>query len=157
VELLKRYSKNDRDLAKVRNLLDQASDPPKRNLGGDAPAWPPKRVQRRLDVEDVERLVASYRDGGTVPELAVQFGIHRTTVLEHLKRAGVPRRPHVRKLSDQDVAVAAEHYRAGESLATVGRRFGVDAMTVAREFQRAGVETRARRGYGLPMRPRLVT
>jgi hypothetical protein len=33
-------------------------------------------------------MVEAYRSGSTVKNLAASYGIHRTTVLEHLKRQG---------------------------------------------------------------------
>ena len=43
----------------------------------------------------------------------------RTTVLDHLQRAGVERRANLRKLSDSDIARAARQYESGDSLVTV--------------------------------------
>lgn len=45
--------------------------------------------QRRLSPELVHELVDAYVAGGTtINKLAEEYGIHRTTVMEHLKRAG---------------------------------------------------------------------
>jgi DNA-binding CsgD family transcriptional regulator len=87
-----------------------------------------------------------YRDGASVQNLAARFGIHRTTVLDHLKRRGVPRRPRVRKLTDRQIARAAEEYRSGDSLKALGERYGVDAATVRTHLARADVQIRPRRG-----------
>ena len=46
---------------------------------------------RRLSVAQIEGLVEQYRSGLTVYELAVVFGIHRTTVGIILRRHGVAR------------------------------------------------------------------
>jgi len=95
----------------------------------------------------VDELVAAYRGGSSIRELVAQFGVNRTTALEHLKRRGVARRPATRKLTDEQVQEAAEFYRAGNSLVATGEQFGVDGSTIKREFERFGVETRARRGW----------
>jgi len=85
--------------------------------------------------------------GSSVKTLAVEFRIHRTTVMNHLERAGVARRPNVRALTNDDVAQAAERYRAGASLSTVGKQFHVSADTLKRELLKVRVEIRPRRGW----------
>ena len=50
---------------------------------------PPARelpVQRRLTFAEITALLAARHDGVTVDGLARRFGVHRTTVLAHLKR-----------------------------------------------------------------------
>lgn len=114
---------------------------------GREPAAPvPRQRQLRLSKAQVDELTASYQAGSSVRELVEQFGVHRTTVLDHLKRRDVGRRPAVRKLTDEQVQEAAEFYCAGNSLVATGKRFRVDAATIAREFKQAGVSMRPRRG-----------
>jgi lambda repressor-like predicted transcriptional regulator len=86
-----------------------------------------RQVQRRLSEADAYKLVAAYRQGAGVKELAKHFGIHRDTVSEVLKRAGVVRRTV--GLSTPDITTAAELYRAGWSLVRLGEKFGVDGTT----------------------------
>ncbi len=88
------------------------------------------------------QLVADYLDGQSVRQLAVSWRIHRTTVLDHLERHGVPRRANVRKMTDQQVEEAAQLYGAGNSLIVLGRTYGVDAGTVGRELSQVGVNLR---------------
>ncbi len=106
-------------------------------------------VQKQVRLSDtrVAELVTSYQAGQSVSQLTTLFGINRETVLEHLKRAGVPRRPHVRKLTDELVGEAAELYAAGLSLVKVAAHFRVEAATIRREFSAAGVPVRPRRGW----------
>ncbi len=47
--------------------------------------------QRRLWPADIDDLIAACQTGGSINKLAVEFGIHRTTVTGHLDRHGVPR------------------------------------------------------------------
>jgi hypothetical protein len=110
---------------------------------------PRKQLQKqvRLSRGQVTRLVGEYQAGRSVAELARLYHIHRTTVLDHLKRAGVPRRFTRRKLTDGDVQAAAELYGQGLSLAKVGKKFGVDATTITREFRQLHVTIRPRRGW----------
>ncbi len=105
-----------------------------------------RQEQRRLDPGQVRELVAVYVGGSTVPELEHRYGVHRTTVLAHLNRAGIPRRPQQRKLSDDQLREAAALYARGLSTVAVGRHFGVAAETVRKALHRGGVSVRPRRG-----------
>ncbi len=105
-----------------------------------------RQHQHRLQAGETLELVAAYVAGASVRELTKQFGIHRTTVLEQLKRNGVSRRPHQRKLNEQDVQADVRLYEAGWSTTRLGRRFGVDAETVRRELHGAAVVLRPPRG-----------
>lgn len=107
-------------------------------------------VQRRLSGHDLDDLTRAYVKGSSIDALARRFSIHRTTVIGHLDRLGVPRRRAVRRMTDRTVQQGASRYRRGESLKVVAARFGVDARTLAREFRRAGVQIRPRRGWPTP-------
>ncbi len=106
----------------------------------------PAQSHRRLRTAEVDDLRRRYADGETINDLAEEFRIHRTTVMEHLERGGVPRRRPVRSMTDITVRDAAERYAAGDSLLTVAKAFGVSERTIRREFNRAGVSVRPRRG-----------
>src|SRR4051812_7105663 len=66
------------------------------------------QAQRRLTDEESAKLVAAYQAGAKAHELASQWGIHRVTVTQILKRAGVSRRSV--GLSEEHVAEAASLY-----------------------------------------------
>ncbi len=104
----------------------------------------PRPVQRvaKLRSDEVAILCITYTGGVSVAQLAELYGIHRTTVMAHLERNGIPRRACTRIMTDEMVVEATEYYAAGEPLATVGKRYGVEARTIGREFKRAGVVTR---------------
>ena len=95
-----------------------------------------RRKQRRLLLEQVNELIAAYRAGVPINDLAAQFEIHRSTVLDHVNRAGTRRRYPA--LGLRDVEEAAELYRTGQSLRTIGIHFGVHASTVRQYLVRAG-------------------
>ena len=103
--------------------------------------------QRRLSPTDSDDLVEAYRAGATISRLAVEFGLHRTTVTGHLDRHGVPRHSEQTAWDNEILKQAAELYATGLSLANVAHRFGIDAQTVANRFRRAGVAVRPRRGW----------
>ena len=110
----------------------------------------PNPPQRRLSPTDIDDLIAAYRAGATISQLAVEFGIHRTTVAGHLDRRGLPRRSEQTAWDDETLTQAAELYATGLSLADVADQFGIDAQTVANRFRRAGVAVRPRRGWTSP-------
>ena len=104
-----------------------------------------RQKQVRLGEREVLKLVSQYLQGQSVPELVERWGVHRTTVFDHLERQGVPRRATKRRLSGAQVVEAAELYRAGSSLATLGRQFRVSPTTVSKELKAAGVPIRSTR------------
>lgn len=103
-------------------------------------------VQRRLSRGVVDELAHLYEEGVSIHALARRYGVHRTTIIAHLDRRGVPRRV-ARKMTDSLIARASERYSEGLSVADFASEFGVHARTLAREFRRAGTPIRARRGW----------
>lgn len=104
-------------------------------------------VQRRLSSAEVDELVTQHASGVTINELARNFNIHRTTVMNHLDDRNVTRRQLVRKMTDEEVATAARRYGEGLSLAAIAAEFEVHARTLAREFHLAGLPVRPRNGW----------
>ena len=107
-------------------------------------------VQRRITGAIIDHLVDDYVSGLSINALSRRFGIHRTTVMNHLESRGVQRRRNIRKLSDANVALAAGHYARGLSLVSVAKEFGVNQATLTREFRAAGIPIRPRRGWAVP-------
>lgn len=85
-----------------------------------------------------------YRAGATLKHLAIEFGVHRTTITQHLRRNGVALRR--RGLDDQQIDQAVHLYQQGSSLAWVGEHLGVDAHTVRAALRALGVPTRDAHG-----------
>ena len=102
----------------------------------------PRRRQRRLEPERVKDLIAAYSGGVAVDELARQFAVHRSTVLDHLNRSNARRRYPA--LDEGGVKEAVQLYRSGVSLRGIGTRLGVHASTVRLTLLRVGVRTRDR-------------
>ena len=84
--------------------------------------------------------MASYRAGADTTELSKTFGIHRRTVVIHLKRQGVPLRRD--GLPTKHVKTAARLYEEGWSLAQIAARYGTTANTVRSVLRSRGVEMR---------------
>lgn len=93
-----------------------------------------RRRVRQLSAVEINELVKAYRAGSSAQVLADQFVIHRTTVLLHLERRGVPRRVNKRKMNDEQAEEMKQLRRLGLSYNELGRRYGVSADTVKREI-----------------------
>jgi transposase-like protein len=134
VELVKAYSNHADHVEGLRSLLDlPGATRPRR------PERPPKQAQKRLDPEGVAELVAGYRAGGRVKKLAAEFGIHRDTVHNILKRQGVLRQPGI-QLGELPEVVRL--YEEGWSMARLAGEFGVSPSTVNRALRKAGASIR---------------
>lgn len=138
VELLARYSNSGH---RVDLLCQLAHIEPSHSLSL-SPA--PKQPQRRLGPEEVDELVAAYRSGATLREVASQFEVHRTTASKHLERRSVRRRR--RSLEPVERAEAIRLYEAGLSVAEVGKRLGFDGGTIWLALRQAGVRLRDTQG-----------
>lgn len=106
----------------------------------------PGRHVRRLSPTEVDTLIGRYRDGGTVNGLAGEFGIHRGTVMDHLRRHGIPRRSDAMRWTPEQLAQVTDLYREGLSAAAIGSQYGLDPSTVSKRLKRAGVKLRPRPG-----------
>ncbi|WP_420734634.1 helix-turn-helix domain-containing protein [Brevibacterium luteolum] len=86
-----------------------------------------RQSQTRLSVSNRAELLAGYADG--VPgELATRFNVHRGTVREIARQAGLAaRRPELPDAIRQD---AAQLYAGGMTLAQVAARLGVSNESV---------------------------
>ncbi len=108
-----------------------------------APQRPPRQHQQRLTPAQVEELAALRRSGSEINDLARHFGIHRSTVMNHLNRAAVPqRRRQGRTLNADQIKAAGRLYASGLSLIEVGERFNVDKRYLRRVLPEAGFTLR---------------
>ena len=99
--------------------------------------------QNHLAPTDVEDLVAARLAGAQIQDLALRFQVDRTTVLNHLRRAGVPhRRAQGRTLTVEQIRLAGQLYLSGLSLVAVGKQFDVDKRYLQRVLPPAGFALR---------------
>ena len=106
----------------------------------------PVRV-RKLTQEQIDELTSLYQQGQSLPSLATRFGIHRGTVKDHLRRAGLAIRPgNQPKLSNDDKAEIAKLYEAGLSIHKLALRFGVTDNPVHNALKERGVRMRGPHG-----------
>ncbi len=140
MEVLGRYSNLCDQGERVRTLIEMVPEGPKQ-----ATVRTPRQVQHRLNSARVDQLIARYRAGAEINELAAQFQINRDTVFSVQKRRQVVRRQ--RGIPSELIEKAVADYQAGSSLAVIGAELSVDPATVSRTLRKAGVSLRPRRGW----------
>ena len=134
MDLVEAYSNLPDHVERLRALLTL---PPATR--SKRPARPPKQAQKRLDSNGVAELVAAYAAGGRVKKLATEFGIHRDTVHNILKREGVLRQPGI---EPDELPEVVRLYEAGGSMARLAAEFDVSPSTVNRALRKAGTPIR---------------
>ncbi|PKQ10130.1 MAG: hypothetical protein CVT69_01365 [Actinobacteria bacterium HGW-Actinobacteria-9] len=85
-------------------------------------------------------MVAGYRAGSTILELAARHDCDRKTVIRYLKLHCVETR--YRRLSEEQIEEAVHLYESGLSLIKVGKVVGADPKTVKARLMEAGVPMR---------------
>lgn len=100
----------------------------------------PKQVQRRLRPAEIDEVIAGYKGGLTVYELAHQFRIHRVTVANLLKRSGLLLRGQ--SLTAAQVTDAVSLYDSGLPLTRVAAVIGCSSTTVWNTLRAEGVKLR---------------
>jgi hypothetical protein len=102
----------------------------------------PSVPHQRPKLTDSQRseIVRLYLAGESASALAPEFGVHVSTLVEHLRRAGIVVRQRV--IVRIDIDEAARLYASGLSLSRVGTALGVSAGTILNEFRSAGLSTR---------------
>jgi hypothetical protein len=135
VEVMGRYLNPSDQGERLRELLAIVPSGPKA-----AVPRTPRRVFRRLEPAQVDRVVDSYLCGATLKEVAQQFRIHRTTVSQLLEQRGIQRR--YAPLSPEQVAAAGELHTAGMSLVTTGNVLNVNQSTVWHALRDRGIALR---------------
>lgn len=88
---------------------------------------PIRQRQRRLTEAQTVEMAAKYEEGATVYELAAEFGCHRTTVAERLKKAGVVLRGQ--RPTPEAIDSMAHLIASGLSPHAVGKQLGICANT----------------------------
>ena len=87
---------------------------------------------RQLRPDEIEALIAHYRDNGSVTTAAKAVGITRQTAGKYLTDAGFFT---IRRMSDDDIARAREAREAGQSINSIACVTGFSPHTVARALQ----------------------
>jgi hypothetical protein len=106
----------------------------------------PRQLQRqiRLPREQIVELVRQFEAGTPASALASRFGVNESTVLSHLKRAGVERSSY-RKLHGELLDRAKELYlEQGWSQLAVAAELGISRGAVRSGLLAAGIRLRGR-------------
>lgn len=99
-----------------------------------------RQAQRRLTALQVEQLAVEYLAGDDMTVLAAHWGLHRTTVAGHLRRAGIELRRQ--GIPTERVNEAIRLYGEGWSLERLAGRYCCDDETVRQTLKRAGFHLR---------------
>ncbi len=134
VELVGRYSSQTEQMKRTRRCAALA----RRAFPARAEPCPVRirRLQFRLDEEQVAQLLADYRAGCAGRQLAERYGLARSTLIELLREHDVAVR-HPRVTPDQ-AAEMLRLYQAGMRQVDIAKRFSRDPGTVWHVLKRAG-------------------
>jgi DNA-directed RNA polymerase specialized sigma24 family protein len=125
----------------VQRLLDLAKTwPDTPNDAGRVPPSQPFKTLRKLKPAEIDELVAAYRAGSSVYQLAEKYGIHRITIGKHLRSRGIDTTAPA--LSEEQTREAVQLYIASWSCKKIAKHFGVGAETVRERLRQAGVVMR---------------
>jgi DNA invertase Pin-like site-specific DNA recombinase len=136
---------SDVNAEKWRLLLKQAAgtakgaeDPQIQPTAGDYETVTSLRQRHTwLSDDDIAKLVAGYKSGLSVYQLAEQFGCHRTTVSRGLKDHGTKMRG--RPLTEEQIGEAQSLYTAGLTLTDIGKQVGANRTTVRGRLENRGL------------------
>lgn len=101
-------------------------------------------MRKTLTAEQKQEIIQLYQSGLGSDTIAKQFDIHPNSVLKILKKAGIERRPIVRKkikISDEPKIV--EMYQLGMSAPKIAEQFGVEHTLILRYLEKNGVDRRS--------------
>lgn len=103
-------------------------------------------VSRALQLreDEIDRLVARFKQTGSVKDVAVEFGISRQTAAKHIKDRGLLT---VNRMNERQILEAAKRYLDGASANTIGLALGFDTQTVLRGLRSVDVPVRPRSGW----------
>ena len=87
----------------------------------------------RLTVEEFDQLAQAHAAGATAGALGRELGVHRSTVVLHLRRRGVPPVAQPR-MSEVEVAEAARLRESGLTLAEVSATLGWSVTAIRRRL-----------------------
>jgi hypothetical protein len=94
----------------------------------------------RLSLADRARVVERYEAGEVSTDLAIEFGVAKTTILAILREANVVRRRQ--PLTPRQVADATALYESGRSLSQVAAKTRLKQDTIRVALKAAGVKLR---------------
>ena len=107
----------------------------------------PEKAALRLNLDQVGQLIALYSQGDSIYQLAGHFNIHRGTVKDHLRRAGIEIHLGTQpKLSESDKSEIVKLYESGLSIHKIALQFEVTDNPVHHALRERGVRMRDAHG-----------
>lgn len=105
-----------------------------------------KQKQKYLSKEEINEIVAKYKNGKTTYELAEEYGCHRYTISKHLKEAGLEVTNRVAR-KESLVGLVLQLYSEWYKPQEIGEALGISADSVRRCLKENGVELRHSSAY----------
>jgi transposase-like protein len=107
--------------------------------------WAVSEIMRKLiTAENKTQIIELYQSGLGSDTIAKQFDIHPNSVLKILKKAGIDRRPIIRKkIQISDEPKIAEMYQQGMSAPEIAEQFGVAHTLILRYLKKSGINRRS--------------
>lgn len=102
--------------------------------GGSAIHTLPTSRHRHLPSSEAAELVARYRGGERIKDLAARYKIHRSTVMAHLRRGGVLKH---RGWTDETTAEAKKLRAAGLTIVEIAAKLDRPPSTVHRRLNQS--------------------
>lgn len=99
-----------------------------------------------LDRSAKNAVVAAYSAGKAVAEIAEEFGIHRSTVVNIVRRAGATQPDRRNKFSPSQQAEITAAYEAGATTYELADKYLCSHSTIDRLLERSGITRRGRHG-----------
>lgn len=105
-----------------------------------------KQKQKYLSKEEINEIVAKYKNGKSTYELAEEYGCHRYTISKHLKEAGLEVTNRVAR-KESLVGLVLQLYSEWYKPQEIGEALGISADSVRRCLKENGVELRHSSAY----------
>lgn len=105
-----------------------------------------KQKQKYLSKEEINEIVAKYKNSKSTYELAEEYGCHRYTISKHLKEAGLEVTNRVAR-KESLVGLVLQLYSEWYKPQEIGEALGISADSVRRCLKENGVELRHSSAY----------
>lgn len=135
VEVMCRYSNSTEQMKRAQRTLALVGRTWQERIVTDVPAA--YRISLRLDDKAIGQLMTDYRAGLTGRDLAVRYGLARSSVIDILRTRGV--RVRHPRISTEDAALAVVLYQQGMRQIDIAEELGRSKSVIWHVLRRAGV------------------
>ena len=128
------------------HVTEHQSENLKENEYGEKEVQQIRQTQKYLSDQERAEIADAYRSGKTTYELAEEYGCHRRTIVEALKKQGiVPNKAKSQKKLNVETVV--KMYSEFHSAEEIGKLFGVGRDVIVKCLRKNGVAIRSRWDY----------